>query len=140
MCFCCVFLLPQKSHECGFIFIPCHKNYRKQPLILKFHTPSSPYDIALTLHRWSHIMSTCPTIRMMSLRIPDDTDATEEICITHMLYLIFSYHARIPRLDRCGDSTGQLLLVFYEIYRVGDTCSARCRINFARKGILVCVF
>jgi hypothetical protein len=35
-------------------------------------------------------------------------------------------------------STGQILLVFYEIYRVGD--SARCRMNFARKGILVCVF
>jgi hypothetical protein len=31
-----------------------------------------------------------------------------------------------------------LLLVFYEIYQVGD--SARCRINFARKTILVCVF
>jgi hypothetical protein len=24
-----VFLLPQKSHECGFIFILCHKNYWK---------------------------------------------------------------------------------------------------------------
>jgi hypothetical protein len=24
-----VFLLPQKSHECGFIFILCHQNYRK---------------------------------------------------------------------------------------------------------------
>jgi hypothetical protein len=35
------------------------------------------------------------------------------------------------------DSTGQILLVFYEIYRVGD--SARSRINFAMKGILACV-
>jgi hypothetical protein len=47
-----------------------------------------------------------------------------------------------PRPDttaRSPDSTGQIVLVFYdEIYRVGD--SARCRINFARKGILVCVF
>jgi hypothetical protein len=24
-----VFLLPRKSHEWGFIFILCHKNYRK---------------------------------------------------------------------------------------------------------------
>jgi hypothetical protein len=28
--------------------------------------------------------------------------------------------------------------IFYQIYRVGD--SARCRINFARKGILLWVF
>jgi hypothetical protein len=36
------------------------------------------------------------------------------------------------------DSTGQILLVFYEIYRVGDR--AHCRINFVWKRILVCVF
>jgi hypothetical protein len=35
---------------------------------------------------------------------------------------------------RSPDSTGQIL-VFYEIYRVGD--SARSLINFAPKGILV---
>jgi hypothetical protein len=47
----------------------------------------------------------------------------------------------IPRPDttaRSPDSTGKILLVFYEIYRVGD--SECCRINFARKGILVCEF
>jgi hypothetical protein len=39
---------------------------------------------------------------------------------------------------RSPDSTGQISLVFYEIYRVGD--SARCRMNFTQKGILACVF
>jgi hypothetical protein len=74
---------------------------------------------------------------MTSLRIPDDTDATEEIRITQMLYLMFLLnHAWIPQLD-CR--TPQVkLLVFYKIYHVGD--SARSRINFARKGILVCIF
>jgi hypothetical protein len=42
------------------------------------------------------ITSTCPTIRMTSLRCRDDTDATEEICIPHMLYL-FLYHLRLDR-------------------------------------------
>jgi hypothetical protein len=56
------------------------KNYRKTfisgiPYAKKVH-----HDIAMTLGQQSHdITSTCPTIRMMSLRIPDDTDATEEI-------------------------------------------------------------
>jgi hypothetical protein len=90
----------------------------------------------MTLRRRSYdITSTCPTIRMTSLRFRDDTEATEEIRIPHMLYLI------IPPPDataRSPDSTRQILLVFYEIYCVGD--SARSRINFARKGILVCVF
>jgi hypothetical protein len=35
---------------------------------------------------------------------------------------------------RSLDSTGQIFLVFDEIYRVGD--SARCLINFVLKGIL----
>jgi hypothetical protein len=42
---------------------------------------------------------------------PDDTDATEEIRITRMSYLIFLYHGLIA---------GQILLIFYEIYCVGD--------------------
>jgi hypothetical protein len=70
------------------------KTAEKNLLILEFHTPSSPwvsnYDIT----------STCPTIRMTSLRFRDDTDATEEIrMVPHMLYLIFLYHPQIPRLD-----------------------------------------
>jgi hypothetical protein len=66
----------------------------------------------------------------------EDTDATGNPYYTYAVSDIF-----IPRPDttaRSPDSTGQFFLVFYEIYRVGD--SARCRINFARKGILVCIF
>jgi hypothetical protein len=48
---------------------------------------------------------------------------------------IFIFH--LDTTARSPDSTGQILFVFYEIYRVGD--SARSRINFALKGILVCV-
>jgi hypothetical protein len=126
----------RKSHECGFIFIQCHKNYRKT-------TPSSPWrrdeaknnaKFAMT-SRWSYdITSTCPTIRMTSLRIP--TTLTQQrksvlhACCIWYFYTTPGYHGSIAALP-----TGQ---IFYEIYRVGD--SARCRINFARKGILVCVF
>jgi hypothetical protein len=39
---------------------------------------------------------------------------------------------------RSPDSTGQILLVVYEIYRVGD--SARSLMNFARKGIFKCAY
>jgi hypothetical protein len=35
------------------------------------------------------------------------------------------------------ETAGQIWLVFYEIYRVGDR--ARSPMNFARKGLLVCV-
>jgi hypothetical protein len=38
----------------------------KNNLFPEFHTPSSPWR--------HHITSTCPTMRMTSLRIPDDTD------------------------------------------------------------------
>jgi hypothetical protein len=90
------FLLLQKSHECGLIFILCHKNYRKTT----FNSGIPHAKFAMTLRRRSHnITLTCPTLRMTSLRIPD-TDATEEIGITHMLYLIYLYRARISRLDR----------------------------------------
>jgi hypothetical protein len=107
-----VFLLPQKSHECRFIFIPCHKNYRKT--IFNYGIPHAKF--VMTLRRRSYdITSTCPTMRMTSLRIPDDTDATEEIRITHMLYLIFLYHARIPQLDRDDDNDDENLYraIFY---------------------------
>jgi hypothetical protein len=80
-----VFLLPQKSHECGFIFILCHKNYWKTTF--NYGIPHAKF--AMTLHRRSHdITSTCPTIRMTSQR---------KSVLYGMLYLIFSYHARIPR-------------------------------------------
>jgi hypothetical protein len=122
-----VFLLPQKSHE-------CHKNYQKQLFIPEF-TRQVRHDVAMTLRRRSYdITSTCPTIRMTSLRIPDDTDATEEIRITRMLYLIFLCHptARSP------DSTGVILLVC--LRNISSWWCINCRINFARRGILVCVF
>jgi hypothetical protein len=128
-----VFLLPQKSHECGFIFIVCHKNYRKTT----FNSGIPHAKFAMTLRRRSHdITSTYPTICMTSLRFRDDTDATEEIRIPHVVSDIF-----IPPPDttaRSLDSTVQILLVFYEIYHVSD--SAHSRINFARKGILACVY
>jgi hypothetical protein len=75
------------------------KTTKKQLLILEFLTPRSPWRYADVAN---DITPTCPTIRMTSLRIHNDTDATEEIHITrtHMLYLIFLYHTRIPRLDR----------------------------------------
>jgi hypothetical protein len=116
-----VFLLPQKSHSCGFIFILCHKNYRK----------------AMTL-RWRRydITSTCPTIRMTSLRFRDDTDATEEVRFPHMLYLIFLYHPRKPRLN-CRTPLVKVCKFFTKYIALGH--SARSRTNFARKGILVCV-
>jgi hypothetical protein len=93
---------------------------------------------AMTLRRRSHdITSTCPTIRMTSLRIPDDTDATEEICITHMLYLIIlyhpGYHGSIAGLYRSN------FVMFFTKYIALVIASARSRINFAPKGILVCI-
>jgi hypothetical protein len=87
----------------------------------------------MTLRRRSYdITSTCPTIRMTSLRFRDDTDATEEIRIPHMLYLIFLYH---PGYHGSIAGLHGSNFVSYEIYHVGD--SAHCRINFAWKGILV---
>jgi hypothetical protein len=91
---------------------------------LNFGIPHAKF--AMTLRRRSHdIASTCPTIRMTSLRIPNDTDATEEVRIAHMLYLIFlyhpGYHASIAGLHGSN---------FVSFLHVGD--SACCRINFAR--------
>jgi hypothetical protein len=57
---------------------------------------------------------------------------------TLYMYMYYFYSPRLDTTARSPDSTGQILFVFYEIYRVGY--SARCRVNFARKGILVCVF
>jgi hypothetical protein len=44
----------------------------------------------------------------------------------------------IPCPDTTARSPDSMGKVFNDIYRVGD--GARCRINFAREGILVCVF
>jgi hypothetical protein len=94
-----VFLLPQKSHEYGFIFILRHKNYRKTT----FNSGIPHAKFAMTSRwRYADITSTCPTIRMTSLRIPDDTDATEEIrihiCCIWYLYTTPGYHGSIAGL------------------------------------------
>jgi hypothetical protein len=93
-------MLPQKSHECGFIFILCHKNYRKTTFDsgiphAKFATTSRCCyaDVATTSRRpvqqyaWRH-WDSAMTLTQQEIRIP------------HMLYLIFLYPPRIPRLDR----------------------------------------
>jgi hypothetical protein len=76
------------------------KTTEKQLLIPELHTASSPWrrdDITPTELR-HHVDLSNNTHDV--IEDPDDTDTTEEICITRMLYLIFLYHARIPRLDR----------------------------------------
>jgi hypothetical protein len=107
-----------KPHECGFwgsrntrvvffcslinltsvVLYLSHatKTTEKQLLITEFHTPSSPWrrdDVTPTSrravqqyawHHWESRRHWC----------------NREIRITRMLYLIFLYHARIPRLDR----------------------------------------
>jgi hypothetical protein len=45
-----VFLLPQKSHECGFIFIPCHKNYRKTTF--NYGIPHAKFAMTLRRHHF----------------------------------------------------------------------------------------
>jgi hypothetical protein len=105
-----------KPHECGFW------NSTRQVR----------HDIVMTLCQRSHdIMSTCPTIRMTSLRIHADTDATVEICTPHMLYLIFLLHpARSPYTT--GRSPWSYFVSF--LWNI-----SRLRISFARKGILLYV-
>jgi hypothetical protein len=130
VCFC----FPQKSHKRGFIFILCHKNYQKTT----FNSGIPHAKFAMTLRRWSHdITLICPN---------NMYDVIEDLR-RHWFNRANPYYTYvvsdilIPSLDttaRSPDSTGKILLVFYQIYRIGD--SARCWINFARKGILVCVF
>jgi hypothetical protein len=95
-----VFLLPQKSHECGFIFILCHKNYRKTTFNILCHknyrkttfNSGIPHaKFAMTLHRRSYDITS--TVQQNAWHHWDSA-------LTHMLYLIFLCHPRIPRLDR----------------------------------------
>jgi hypothetical protein len=121
VCFCSL-----RNHTSVVLYLShTTKTTEKQLLIPEFHTPSSPWryaDGATTSRRpvqqyaWCHWGSpTTLTQQRKSVSIPrPDTTA------------------------RSPDSTGKILFVFYDLYRVAD--SARCRINFARKGILVCVF
>jgi hypothetical protein len=76
------------------------RNHTSVVLIPEFHTPTSPWrrDDVTPTEPWHHVDPSNNTHDV--IEDPDDTDATEEIRITRMLYLIFLYHAWIPRLDR----------------------------------------
>jgi hypothetical protein len=102
------------------------KTTEKLLLILEFHTPSSPWhlaDVATTSHQsvqqyaWRHWDS--------AMTLTQQRKSVYHICYIWYFYTTPDTTARLP------DSTGKILLVFYEIYRVGD--SARSRINYARK-------
>jgi hypothetical protein len=128
-----VFLLSQKSHECGFIFILCHKNYQKTT----FNSGIPHAKFAMT-SRWSYADVATTSRRSVQQYAWRHWDSTMTLMqqrksVYHICCIWYFYTTPA----RSTDSTGQILLVFYEIYRFGD--SARSRINFARKGILVCV-
>jgi hypothetical protein len=124
---------PETANHTSVVLYLFHatKTTEKQLLIPEFHTPSSPWccyaDGATTSRRpvqqyaWRHWGSR------------QHRRNRGNPYYTHVVSDIF-----IPRPDitaRLPDSTGQILLVFYEIYRVGD--SSRSQINFTWKGILI---
>jgi hypothetical protein len=123
--------------HCGFIFILCHKNYRKTTFNsgiphAKFARTSrwQNADVATTSHRPVQQYAWCHWDSAMTLT--QQRKSVYHICCIWYFYTTPDTTAQSP------DSTGQILLVFYEIYRVGDrACSW---INFARKGIIVCIF
>jgi hypothetical protein len=92
VCFCSL-----RNHTSVVLYLTyATKTTEKQLLIAEFHTPSSPWRcVMMTLRRRSHdITSTCPTIRITSLRIPDDTDA----CCIWYFYTTPEYHGSIAGL------------------------------------------
>jgi hypothetical protein len=104
------------------------KNTEKLLLILEFRTPNSRWryaDVATTSCRpvqqyaWRHWDS--------AMTLTQQRKSVCHICCIWYFYTTPDTTARLP------DSMGQF---FYEIYLVGD--GARSRMNFARKGILVC--
>jgi hypothetical protein len=110
----------QKSQECGFIFIPCHKNYRKTTYGINFwnFTRQVRYDVAMTLRRRRHdITSICPTIRMTSLRIPTTLTQQRKSAL-HILLLCCIWYFYTTARSPDSTTTGQILLFFYEIYGV----------------------
>jgi hypothetical protein len=54
-----------KPHECGFIFIPCHKNYRKTTF--NSGIPHAKFARDDVRRRSYDITSTCPTIRKLQI-------------------------------------------------------------------------
>jgi hypothetical protein len=121
-----VFLLPQKSHECGFIFIPCHKNYRKNT----FNSGNPHAKFAMT-SRWRYATTSRRPVQQYAWRHWGSRRHWRNRGNPYYTYVVSDIFGSIAGLHGSN-------FVFYEIYRVGD--SSRCRINFARKGILVCVF
>jgi hypothetical protein len=113
------------------------KTTEKQLLIPEFHTPSSPWcrdDVMLMEPR--HYVDLSNNTHDV---IEDPRWHWRNRGNPYYTYVVSDIFIPCPDTTTWSpDSTGQIFLVFYEIYRVGD--SARCLINFARKGILVCVF
>jgi hypothetical protein len=109
VCFCSL-----RNHTRVVLYLSyATKTTEKLLLILEFHTPSSPWhyaDVATTSRR--------PVQQCMT----EEIRTTTYVCIWYF-YTTPGYHDSITGL--------------HEIYHVGD--SACSRINFARKGILVCV-
>jgi hypothetical protein len=118
LCFCCL-----RNHTSVVLYLSHATKTTEKLLIPEFHTPSSPWRYADGATTSRRPVQQYAWLRMTSLRIPDYTDATGNPYYTYVVSDIF--------IPRSPDSTGQILLVFYEINRVGDS---------ARKGILVCVF
>jgi hypothetical protein len=98
-----VFLLPQKSHSCGFIFILCHKNYRKTTF--NFGIPHSKFaDGATTSRRpvqqyaWRHWGS--------PMTLTQQRKSVLHICCIWYFYTMPDTTARSPY------STGQIVFSF----------------------------
>jgi hypothetical protein len=103
------FLLPHKSHECGFIFILCHKNYRKTTF--NFGIPHAKF--AMT-SRWRYAdlyNNTHDVIEIPRWHWCNRGNLYTTCCIRY-------FYTTPDTTARSLDSTDQILLVFYEIYRV----------------------
>jgi hypothetical protein len=127
VCFCSL-----RNHTSVVLYLShATKTTEKQLLILEFHMPSSP---------WRRDDVT-PTEPRHDINLSNNTHDVVEIPRWHWCnrgnpyttccILIFLYHPGYH------GSIDQILFVFYEIYHVCD--NAHSRINFVRKGILVCV-
>jgi hypothetical protein len=133
VCFCSL-----RNHTSVVLYLShATKTTEKQLLIPEFHTPSSPW----------HRDDVTPTELRHHVDLSNNThDVIEDPDYTwrnrgNPYYTYVVSDIFIPRPDttaRSTDSTGQILLVFYKIYRVGDR--SRPRIKFTQKGIFVCVF
>jgi hypothetical protein len=98
-----VFLLPQKSHECGFIFILCHKNYRKTT----FNSGSPHAKFAMT-SGW-HYANVATTSRRpvqqyawrhwdCAMTLTQQRKSVYHICCIWYFYTTPGYHGSIAGL------------------------------------------